>query len=1191
MAKLIHILHLEDDPPDVELVQAVLAEDGFEYRITNSQTQDEFETSLRKDEIDIILADYKLPAYDGISALQLALEFYPDIPFIFVSGTMGEDAAIEALTRGATDYVLKDNLSRLPSAIKRALQEAEDRRERRKAREELQRSNDLLRAIIEAVPVSLIGLDLEGNVHSVWNPAAEKMLGWKAEDVMNQPLPSIPLENREEFKKLHADIRKGEIIEGVDVYRLKHNGTPIDCRIYASPLHDSQGNISGNIAALVDITEIKKAEQERLANLLFFESMDKVNKAIQKAESLQQMMKDVLDLVLLTLDCDRAYLLYPCDPQSPTWTSPMERTIPEYPGVLKLRMDISMDPQIAADLRILLAADGPVTFGPGLQHQLAGDVSKKFNIKSLMAMAIYPKTGSPWQFGIHQCSHERTWTAEETRLFEAVGRRLADALSSLLTLRDLRENEEFLNKVFEHIPNMIFVNDARTLKFVRFNKTGEDLMGYSREELIGKTVHDLFPKEKADGIMKKDRQVLHTKELHDIPEETIRNKQNEEKVLHTKKIPILDDTGTPQYLLGISEDITERKQAEEKMLRSDQRLRLHRELSPLGFLEWDENFRAVEWNAACERIFGYTREEAIGQHAMDLILPEEVHELVDGIYQSLMEQTGGMHSINKNVTKDGSIIICEWFNTTLVDKEGKPIGVASICNDITEQKQAEQSIRKLSQAIEQSPVSIVITDSEGKIEFVNSKFTQITGYSFNEIKGENPSILKSGETKDHEYRQLWETITDGGVWQGVFHNRKKNGELFWEHAIIAPVRNSENVITNYLAVKEDITERKRLEEQLHQTQKLEAIGQLAGGIAHDFNNMLGVIFGYAEMTLEKAEKDDPLRKNIETIREASIRSMEITRQLLAFARKQAVMPKILDLNKTVEGMLKLLRRLIGEDIALIWQPGDDLWQIKIDPSQVDQILANLCVNARDAIAGGGKVVIETGKAVFDEKYCAEHEGFFPGEYIMLAVSDNGSGMDKRTMEKIFEPFFTTKGLGRGTGLGLATVYGIVKQNDGFLNVTSKPGEGTTFRIYFPPYIISAEEKEEERSADRPRGGNETILLVEDETEILNMVKMMLEEFGYRVLAHSKPAEALQVITDKCIAIDLLITDMVMPVMTGQDLMERLAPLCPELKCLYMSGYSGDAMDEQGKLKKGINFIQKPFSQQELAARVRQILDS
>ena len=299
---------------------------------------------------------------------------------------------------------------------------------------------------------------------------------------------------------------------------------------------------------------------------------------------------------------------------------------------------------------------------------------------------------------------------------------------------------------------------------------------------------------------------------------------------------------------------------------------------------------------------------------------------------------------------------------------------------------------------------------------------QITGYTFAEALGQNPRILKFGETPAEEYERLWKTISSGGVWQGEFHNRKKNGNLFWEQAIIAPIRNENEVITHYVAVKEDITARKKLEEQLRHTQKMEAVGQLAGGVAHDFNNMLGVIIGYAQVVLDEPSLNHSMRENLQEILAAAFRSADITRQLLAFARKQTIVPKVLELNKIVEGMLKLLRRLIGEDIDLVWMPGSNVWPVKMDPSQIDQILANLCINARDAISGVGKVTIETQRAVFDKVYCAEHEGFSPGEFVMLAVSDNGSGMDKTDHGQNFRAIFHDKRVGKrhrfGAGHGL-----------------------------------------------------------------------------------------------------------------------------------------------------------------------------
>ncbi len=311
--------------------------------------------------------------------------------------------------------------------------------------------------------------------------------------------------------------------------------------------------------------------------------------------------------------------------------------------------------------------------------------------------------------------------------------------------------------------------------------------------------------------------------------------------------------------------------------------------------------------------------------------------------------------------------------------------------------------------------------------------------------------------------------------------------------------------------------------------------------------------------------------------------------MLAFARKQTIIPVVLDLNQTVESMLKMLRRLIGEDIDLAWLPEAGLCPVKMDPVQVDQILANLCVNARDAIADVGKVTIETGNAVFDETYCADHAGFVAGEYVLLAVSDDGCGMDKETLDQIFEPFFTSKGVGQGTGLGLSTVYGIVKQNNGFINVYSEPGKGTTFRIYLPRYAGQAVDTQQEKAAEIPLSRGETVLVVEDEPALLTMDKMMLEKLGYRVLAAGTPGEAIRLAEEHAGEIHLLITDVVMPEMNGRDLAERLQSLYPGMKILFMSGYTADVIAHRGVLDEGVNFIQKPFSMKDLAVKVREAL--
>ena len=494
-------------------------------------------------------------------------------------------------------------------------------------------------------------------------------------------------------------------------------------------------------------------------------------------------------------------------------------------------------------------------------------------------------------------------------------------------------------------------------------------------------------------------------------------------------------------------------------------------------------------------------------------------------------------------------------------------------------------------ALEAAANAIFITDREGVIEWANHAFTTLTGYSVAEAVGRRPGdLLRSGTHDSAFYRELWNTILAGRVWQGECVNRRKDGSLYTEEMTITPLKDPSGELTHFVAVKQDVTQRRILEEQFRQSQKIEAVGRLAGGVAHDFNNMLGVILGYTEIALGRIDPSQPLHADLLEIQKAAGRSAGLTRQLLAFARRETIAPKVLNLNETVAGMLTMLTRLIGEDIQVTWQPAPTLWPIKVDPSQVDQILANLCVNARDAIAGVGTIAIATTNCVVDAEDCANNADALPGDYVRLAVSDSGCGMDKRTLTQIFEPFFTTKGVGVGTGLGLPTVYGAVKQNQGFIMVASEPGQGTAFEIYLPRHVASAEPARAAGTAAPARRGRETILVVEDEPVLLKLTTRVLEAQGYAVLGASSPSAAIGEAKVHADGIHLLLTDVVMPEMNGRDLAKVLLTLHPELKCLFMSGYTSEVIAKECVLDEGVHFLQKPFSSAVLSATVREVLD-
>ncbi len=541
-------------------------------------------------------------------------------------------------------------------------------------------------------------------------------------------------------------------------------------------------------------------------------------------------------------------------------------------------------------------------------------------------------------------------------------------------------------------------------------------------------------------------------------------------------------------------------------------------------------------------------------------------------------------------TVKGKFLHLDVHKAPLFDDQGELIGVVGSARDITERKQAEAERERLVLAIEQTSETIVITDTSGAIVYANPAFERTTGYSREEALGLNPRLLKSSKHDDAFYAEMWSTLQRGEVWSGQIVNKKKDGSLFTEEAVISPVRDRFGVTVSYVAVKRDITDSIRLEEQLHQAQKMESIGQLAGGVAHDFNNMLGVILGRVEMAMARLEPSHPIGHHLKDIRQAAERSTELTRQLLTFARKQAITPKVLDLNETIAAMLKMLQRLIGERIELVWHPGNNLWPVLIDPVQVDQILANLCVNARDAIKGIGTVTITTGNIGINEyDQCGLH-GLEPEGYVRLSVSDDGCGMDQETIAHIFEPFFTTKAVGVGTGLGLATIYGIVKQNKGHIDVHSTPGQGSTFTVFLPKAFGTTGEDSEKHQDHAPERGRETILLVEDEPLILTMAQSMLEMLGYIVLVAQTPGEAMHKATTHPEKIDLLLTDVIMPEMSGLDLAQRMQLIRPGLKCLFMSGYTADILDRQTGGAEPIDLIEKPFMIHDLAVKVRAILN-
>jgi len=652
-------------------------------------------------------------------------------------------------------------------------------------------------------------------------------------------------------------------------------------------------------------------------------------------------------------------------------------------------------------------------------------------------------------------------------------------------LEALREREESYQRIVEISPDAILVHRDGVIDFV--NNAGVEMIGAaSKAELIGKSVFYRIPPAYRESMVAR---VGRLQQGEFPPPIEIKLTRFDGSEIDCEVLSVPFGRGDHTAVQVIARDITRRKLAEQEQTRLQgerdqllEQLQLQMEFMPFAFLLTDANFLTTYWNPAAERIFGFTKEEVLGTHSPRLIVPPESQAVVEEILKSTANGESLSSSFGDNVTKDGRRITCEWYTAPLKKADGTFVGMMSMAQDVTEQKQAAQALQEA-------------------------------------------------------------------------HEREQAKEV-----------------------------------QLRQSQKMDAIGQLAGGVAHDFNNLLTVITGYSELSLRRMAADDPLRKNIEGITKAGVRAAGLTRQLLAFSRRQMLQAKVLDLNSVVREMDAMLQRLIGEDMDLVTLLQPSLGQIKADPGQLEQVLLNLVVNARDAMPDGGKITIETSQTYLDEPYAREHVAVQPGRYVVLTVSDSGIGMDAETQKRIFDPFFTTKEVGKGTGLGLSTVYGIVKQSEGSIWVYSELGTGTTFKVYLPRVDEVGESKEFAGDSRSVPGGSETILLVEDEDLLRSLAVQILEEFGYAVITAANGEEGLRICKEFEGRIDLVISDVVMPRMSGRELAEHIAVLRPETRVLFMSGYTDDAIVRHGILEEDMAFIQKPFLPEALARKARELLD-
>lgn len=778
-------------------------------------------------------------------------------------------------------------------------------------------------------------------------------------------------------------------------------------------------------------------------------------------------------------------------------------------------------------------------------------------------------------------------------------------VGTIIDITNRKQVDDNVFAVMSGLPDVIVARFDRSLRHLYVSSSIEKITGHPQDYFIGKSNREMgMPKHLVTQWENAIKNVFETGQ----PNQIEFNYPSPEglKYFYSELIPENCVEGLITTVISTTRDITERRKTEETLKKSEYFFRESQRVASIG--SYFADFTAGNWESSdvLDTIFGIDSEyNRTIQGWIDIIHPDDKDMMVNYLGNEISIKQEPFAKEYRIVRKnDGETRWVHGRGTAKFDIDGNILSLIGTIQDITERKQAEKETKIISDRLQLATTSANLGvwdwDLLNNIMIWNEKMFELYGITPETFSSNIDSWMNGLHPEDKEaaIAECQAAIRGEKKFETIFRICHADGTVRHIKASGLVITGDNGTAERMLGINVDISdiinseeERIKLEVQLQQAQKMESIGRLAGGVAHDFNNMLTIIVGHSELGLMHLDPNHPVRDDFIEIRNTAERSADLTRQLLAFARKQTIAPKVLDLNETISGMLKMLQRLIGEDINLIWNPASSIWQVKADTSQIDQVLVNLCINARDAIDGIGVITIDTGNICTDESYQIPFLDMVPGEYVKISISDSGIGMDKETLAHIFEPFYTTKEHGKGTGLGLATVYGAVKQNRGFVDVHSKPGAGTTFTIYLPRHEGKSKQVLNDSNLESVPEGRETILLVEDDPAILNVVTIILTEQGYNVLTANSPGEALKVAREYSGEINLLMTDVVMPEMNGRDLAKNVLTLFPDIKRLFMSGYTADVIAHHGVLDEGIYFIQKPFNFTILAKKIREALDS
>ena len=1131
-----------------------------------------------------------------------------------ISGTLGiyldiTDRKLAEETTVKSQHELEERVKeRTTELIRVNKQLQEEIVVREQAQKRLIESEDKYRTYIEHANDG-ISVVHKGKLTFVNSRLAE-IMGYKVDELVGKDfLQFIP---KGKLNQITDNLKRrlaGEDVPQVYESRILHKDcSEIDVEFNITTIESNDE--PATLTIIRDITERKQAEEALRknqviieSNIKYFENMNIISESVSQSTEVGEMIKRVIEDVFNIFKADRAWLLYPCDPDSPTFQVPYEHTKPEYPGALESGIDSPVDEGIKQIFEDLLSTDEVITYDLSNESFRNSEPVKKFYMQSQMVIAMHPKTGSPWVLGLHQCSHERIWTSEEQKLFKDISLKVKDALNNLLHFKELFNREQFLNRIIDQSPFATWISDSEgTLQ--RANPALKRFLNLTDEQLVGKynVLNDTIAERQ--GLQPLFRTVFEDGKTitfslewdgNDMPSMDLKGSNSVN--IEATMFPIHNSEGKLTNVILNWIDITERKQAEEAQRVSEEKYRVLYNNSPDMYVSVSpDNAGILLCNNTLLNKTGYSREELIGSPIFKMYHDDCMDE-VKKTFQEFVE-TGVIEDKELILKrKDGSKIHVSLNVNAVKDETGQTQYSISSWRDITEAKQAEEALRESEERykalFERSLELVYLCDFEGNFIDANDAALKSLGYTKKDIKSLNFSSLLT----EDQFPLAIETVEDilkTGFQEDVveYKLRRKDGEhIFVESKGAIIYRDGkpyaiQGIARNITDRKQAEEKRKQLQAQLQQAQKMEAMGTLAGGIAHDFNNLLMAIQGRTSIMLTKKDSSHPDIRHLKGIEDNIESAADLTNQLLGFARGGKYEVRPTDLNELIKKQNRMFGRT-KKEITIRGKYEENPWSVEVDRGQIEQVLLNLYVNAWQAMPGGGNLNLETENVTLDENYVKPFS-IAPGRYVKISVTDTGVGMDKATREKIFEPFFTTKEMGRGTGLGLASVYGIIKNHGGFINVYSEKGHGTTFNIYLP-----ASEKEiidEKKPAGDTLRGTETVLFVDDEDMIIEVAEEMFEQLGYKVLIARSGKEAIETYERNKEHIDIVLLDMIMPDMSGSDTYDRMKDIDPKVKVLLSSGYSinGQATEIMDRGCDG--FIQKPFKMKELSQKLREILD-